>query len=303
MKTINPSTHISNTLFDTDEVIHRTFKPGHRCTLFYGDCIKLLKTLPAGSVDLIVTSPPYNMSKEYEKTLDRNDYYLTQKKIITECTRVLKHTGSICWQVGNYVKKGEIIPIDIMLYPIFNALKLQMRNRIVWHFGHGLHASKRFSGRYETIMWFTKSNDYYFNLDPVRIPQKYPHKKHFKGTKKGQFSCNPKGKNPSDVWDIPNVKSNHVEKTDHPCQFPVALVERLVLAMTQDNDLVLDPFMGTGSTAIASLKNNRRSVGAEINKNYCAIAKKRIHMTFNKSIRIRKLEQPIYQPTFLSVTP
>ena len=116
-----------------------------------------------------------------------------------------------------------------------------MRNRIIWHFGHGLHASKRFSGRYETIIWFTKSDNYYFNIDPTRIPQKYPNKKHFKGKKRGELSCNPLGKNPSDVWDIPNVKSNHIEKTDHPCQFPVALVERFILSTTKERDIVFDP--------------------------------------------------------------
>ena len=108
-----------------------------------------------------------------------------------------------------------------------------MRNRIVWHFEHGLHCSRRLSGRYETIMWFTKGDDYVFELDPIRVPQKYPGKKYFKGPKAGQYSCNPLGKNPGDVWTIPNVKSNHVEKTGHPCQFPVELIERLVLALTR----------------------------------------------------------------------
>lgn len=150
--------------------------------------------------------------------------------------RILKPQGSICWQVGNYVDNGEIIPLDVILYPIFSRLGLQLRNRIVWHFGHGLHASKRFSGRYEVILWFTKGHDYVFNLDAVRVPQKYPQKKHFKGPKKGELSGNPLGKNPGDIWEIPNVKANHVEKTIHPCQFPVELIERLVLALTNEDD-------------------------------------------------------------------
>ena len=171
---------------------------------------------------------------------------------------------------------------------------MKMRNRIVWHFGHRLHASKRFSGRHETIMWFTKSDDYFFNLDPVRVPQKYPNKKYFKGNKKGELSCNPKGKNPSDIWDIPNVKNNHVEKTEHPCQFPVALVERLILSMTKENDIVFDPFIGSGSSAVASLKNNRRCIGADTEKKYIEIAKKRINMTLDGSIKTREINKPIY---------
>ena len=183
-----------------------------------------------GKFKLIVTSPPYNLQKVYErKSSNLTDYLNDQKLVIEECARLLNEEGSICWQVGNYVDKGEIVPLDTLLYPIFRDLGLKLRNRIVWHFGHGLHCSKRLSGRYETINWWTKSDNYTWNLDPIRVPSKYPNKKHFKGPKVGEFSCNPAGKNPSDVWMFPNVKSNHVEKTVHPCQFPVELVERLVL--------------------------------------------------------------------------
>ncbi len=215
--------------------ITNRFDLNANCVLFEGDCLDLLKTIPDNTIKLVVTSPPYNLGKEYETRLHLQKYLDQQKKIITECARVLSDEGSICWQVGNYVDNGRIVPLDIVLYPIFESLGLQLRNRIVWHFGHGLHASKRFSGRYEVVMWFTKSNNYTFNLDPIRVPQKYPQKKHFKGPKKGELSGNPLGKNPSDIWDIPNVKSNHIEKTIHPCQFPIELIERLVLSMTNEN--------------------------------------------------------------------
>jgi adenine-specific DNA-methyltransferase len=194
--------------------------------IFYeGDCLELLAKIPDELVKLVVTSPPYNLGKSYENRLDLDEYLAQQRAVIEECARVVSDQGSICWQVGNYVDNSEIIPLDIILYPIFASLGLHLRNRIVWHFGHGLHASKRFSGRYEVILWFTKGNDYTFNLDAVRVPQKYPNKKHFKGPKKGQLSGNPLGKNPSDVWEIPNVKANHVEKTIHPCQFLVELTQ------------------------------------------------------------------------------
>ena len=166
--------------------------------------------------------------------------------MINHCVRLLHPQGSICWQVGNYIDRGEIIPLDTILYPMFVAHRLHLRNRIVWHFGHGLHCSKRLSGRYETINWWTKGDTYTWNLDPIRIPSKYPGKRYFKGPKRGQLSGNPLGKNPSDVWSIPNVKNNHPEKTVHPCQFPVELVERLVLSMTDPDDTVFDPYMGVG---------------------------------------------------------
>ena len=276
--------------------IKNTFDVDNPVTLYPGDCMDLLRAIPDNCIQLIVTSPPYNLGKAYEKRTNIATYYGWQQQVIKECYRVLKPSGSLCWQVGNYVDNGEVVPLDLLLYPIFTALKMKMRNRIIWHFGHGLHASKRFSGRHETIMWWTKSDAYYFDLDPVRIPQKYPHKKHFKGTKKGELSCNPKGKNPSDVWDIPNVKNNHTEKTAHPCQFPVELVERLVLSMTQENDLVLDPFVGVGSTLVAALKHKRKGIGAEIEAQYVAIAADRVQATWQGILPTRAMNKPIYTP-------
>ena len=264
--------------------------------LFEGDTLQLLPTIPSDSIRLIVTSPPYNLGKSYETRVDLDTYLSEQEKVIEECVRVLADDGSICWQVGNYVKNGEIIPLDIMLYPLFASRGLRLRNRIVWHFGHGLHTTKRFSGRYEVILWFTKSDHYVFNLDPIRVPQKYPGKKHFKGPRKGELSGNPLGKNPTDVWEIPNVKANHIEKTIHPCQFPVELVERLVLGLTNENDWVLDPFMGVGSTAIAALIHHRKVLGAEIMPDYVQITKNRVHQAEIGQLKIRPMDRPVYQP-------
>lgn len=272
------------------------FNPEADLVLYEGDCLDLLKDIPNNYVKLVVTSPPYNLGKTYENKTDMKQYLKQQRKVIKECTRILDDDGSICWQVGNYVDNGEIIPLDIALYPIFESLDLHLRNRIVWHFGHGLHASKRFSGRYEVIMWFTKTDDYIFHLDPVRVPQKYPSKKHFKGPKNGKLSCNPLGKNPSDIWEIPNVKSNHVEKTIHPCQFPVELIERLVLSMTNEKDWVFDPFIGVGSTALAALLHKRKAIGAEIMPEYVKIAKNRVNLAENGKLRIRPMERAVYDP-------
>ncbi|MCD6344869.1 MAG: site-specific DNA-methyltransferase [Anaerolineae bacterium] len=279
------------------------FDPDADFILHHGDCLDLLARLPDEFVQLVVTSPPYNIGKSYEKHLDLDVYLKKQRLVIEECVRVLAESGSICWQVGNYVENGEIIPLDILLFPIFSSLHLHLRNRIVWHLGHGLHASKRLSGRYEVILWFTKGNDYVFNLDAVRVPQKYPQKKYFKGPKKGQLSCNPLGKNPSDVWEIPNVKANHVEKTIHPAQFPVELIERLVLSLTAEGDWVLDPFMGVGTTAVASLMHGRKAIGAEIMSEYVEIAKERVHLAEKGALRVRPMERPVYDPARRVVIP
>lgn len=261
------------------------------------DNLDFMRSLKKGSMDLIVTSPPYNIGKEYEKRTPLDIYIESQASTIAEAVRLLHPQGSICWQVGNHVDDGEIFPLDIILYRLFKDHGLQLRNRIIWTFGHGLHCQNRFSGRHETILWFTKSDDYTFNLDPVRVPSKYPEKKHFKGPNKGKISSNPLGKNPSDVWDIPNVKSNHVEKTDHPCQFPVGLVERLVLGLTNPGDNVLDPYLGVGSSAIAALKHDRNAYGCDLEQSYIDTALERVQQLRAGELRTRPMNKPVYDPT------
>jgi DNA modification methylase len=274
-----------------------------------GDSLTVLQKTEDDKFDLIITSPPYNVGKSYEIKTSIEKYLATQEEIINELVRTLSDKGNLCWQVGNYVEKGEIFPLDIFYYQIFKKHGLKLRNRIIWYFGHGLHASNRFSGRYETILWFSKTDDYIFNLDNVRIPAKYPGKLHFKGPKKGQPSGNPLGKNPSDIWtilkqdwdsgmwNIPNVKSNHPEKTIHQCQFPIELVERCVLALTNENSWVLDPFAGVGSTIIAAIKNNRNAIGIEKEEEYCMIAEKRIKDFSEGVLKIRPINKPIHIPS------
>lgn len=277
--------------------------------VIWGEAKEKLSLMEDGKFDLIVTSPPYNIGKSYEIKQDIEQYLETQEDIIGELVRVLSDVGSICWQVGNYIDKGEVFPLDIYYYQIFKKHGLKLRNRIIWHFGHGLHAQKRFSGRYETILWFSKTDQYIFNLDAVRVPSKYPGKLHFKGDKKGQPSGNPLGKNPSDIWEIvvkdwgdelwniPNVKSNHPEKTEHPCQYPVELVERCVLALTKENSWVLDPFAGVGSSLIAALKNGRNAIGIEKEEEYCTITQQRIQHLKEGNLSLRPINKAIHVPS------
>lgn len=265
-------------------------------TMACEDNLEFMSKLPDGQMMLVVTSPPYNLGKDYEARTSLDDYLAGQEQVIRECIRLLHPQGSICWQVGNYVNDGEIVPLDAVLYPVFRRHGLKLRNRIVWHFGHGLHSSKRLSGRYETINWWTKSDDYTWNLDPIRVPSKYPGKRHFKGPNVGKLSGNPKGKNPSDVWEFPNVKNNHPEKTVHPCQFPVELVERLVLSMTDEGDAVFDPYMGVGSSIIAALMHGREAYGCDTVSEYVDIAWERIRQLSHGTLRTRPMGKPIYNP-------
>lgn len=300
------------TLFDQEDgqiEIDSVFRHDSHIVVCQDDALKACKKLPQKTFRLIISSPPYNMGKEYEKTTTLNDYLVWQKEILEQLVGLLTDDGSIVWQVGNYIHDGEVFPLDIYFYPILKELGLKLRNRIVWHFDHGLHAAKRFSGRYEVLIWFTKTDDYLFNLDPVRVPSKYPGKLHYKGEKKGLPSGNPLGKNPSDFWtflqnefdsgiiDIPNVKSNHPEKTEHPCQFPVELIQRCVLALTNRNDWVLDPFGGVGTALIAALSCGRRGISIDRDNHYCEIARERIRLFQSGLLKLRPIGKPIHVPS------
>ena len=245
-------------------------------TIHLGDCLPWLSSLPAESVDCIISSPPYNIGKEYESRQALDAYLAEQAQVLAQCARVLKTTGSIFWQVGAYSNRGSLIPLDIRFFPILEDLQLIPRNRIMWVRQHGLHARNKFSARHETILWFTKTDDYKFYLDAVRVPQKYQNKKSWRGQNKGELTCNPEGKNPGDVWVFQNVKHNHEEQTVHPAQFPEDMVARMTLATTQTGDVVLDPYMGTGTVAVVARDHGRRFLGAELDPGYHSVALRRL---------------------------
>jgi adenine-specific DNA-methyltransferase len=242
----------------------------------HGDCLPWLQSLPDESVDCIISSPPYNIGKAYETRAHLSHYLANQTTILAECVRVLKQTGSLFWQVGSYSLAGTLIPLDVRFFPILEDLGLIPRNRIMWVRQHGLHARNKFSARHESVLWFTKSNSYVFDLDAIRVPQKYQNKKSWRGDNKGELTCNPLGKNPGDIWAFQNVKHNHEEQTIHPAQFPEAMVARMVLATTRAGDVVMDPYMGTGTVAVVARDHGRHYIGAEIDDGYFKVLERRI---------------------------
>ena len=213
-----------------------SYKKGYDIVLGCADVMEFLASVPSNSSSLVVTSPPYNIGKSYEKRMKFEDYLSWQRKVIKECIRTLKATGSICWETGNYVEKGEVHPLDVYFTGIFKEFGLISKKRVIWRIGHGLHARRRFSGRYETISWYTKGHKHTLNLDRNRVPRKVTPEAWQRVLDDWD----------EEIWDVPNVKANHPEKTIHPCQFPIELVERLILALTNENDVVLDPFAGVG---------------------------------------------------------
>jgi DNA modification methylase len=290
--------------------VARGLDPGAEVNLLHGDSLEQLRAVPDGCAKLVITSPPYNIGKEYETQVALAAYLDGLVPVVAELYRVTASEGSLCWQVGNYVENGEVFPLDIWFYPIFRAAGFRLRNRIIWHFDHGLHATHRLSGRYETMLWFTKSDDYTWNLDDIRVPSKYPGKTNYKpGANYGKPSGNPLGKNPSDIWklmvhewetglwDIPNVKANHPEKTPHPCSFPIELVERCVLAMTNERDLVLDPFSGVGSALLAAVKRGRRALGIDREERYLEESERRFELLASGALSYRTLGKPVHAPS------
>ncbi|MEN3793746.1 site-specific DNA-methyltransferase [Fulvimarina sp. MAC3] len=272
-------------------------REGAPFVLFNGSCLDLIEAMDDHYLDLTLTSPPYFMGKSYDTSYKVDDFVKDHSRIAPEIARVTKIDGSIAWQVGHHVKGGVCVPLDFLAYSAFNQVPgIKLRNRIIWSFGHGVHSARRFSGRHESVLWFTQSERYFFDLDAVRVPQKYRGKKYYKGPNKGQWSSNPLGKNPGDVWEIPNVKANHVEKTDHPCQFPIALAQRLIRALSPAAGVIFDPFSGSGSAGLAAVIEGRRFIGAELSGAFCQTAERRFRQWEEGKLGFRPLEKPIYEP-------
>jgi adenine-specific DNA-methyltransferase len=262
--------------------------------LIHGDSLDILPLLEKGSIDLTLTSPPYYLGKKYDTSTDLREFKKLHERILPEVVRVTKEGGSICWQVGYHVLTDSFTPLDFIVHSIMQDFDhIHLRNRVIWEFGHGHHLTKRFSGRHEVLLWYTHGKEYFFDLDAVRVPQKYPGKLRYKGANKGEASGNPLGKNPSDVWDFPNVKSAHIEKTEHPCQFPIALAQRVIRAFTRKNEMVLDPFAGVATTAVAAILEDRNYTAVEMDQNYINLAGKRIELAINGSLRYRDDSPPL----------
>lgn len=270
-------------------MIHSTHDlAGARATLHRADAVAFLQGLKPRSVALTFTSPPYCIGKEYDNAHTLDAFIAEFDRSLEAMVAATEEGGSICWQVGHNVWDGSITPLDaIIIERLRSRSDLRLKNRIVWSFAHGAHAKTRFSGRHETLLWYSKGEAQHFDLDSVRVPQKYPGKRHYKGPRKGQPSGNPLGKNPGDVWDIPNVKSRHPEKTAHPCQFPVALARRMIRALSHPGALVIDPYMGSATTGIASLLEGRNFAGCDLENSYIQLAASRFGELVGGKLQIR----------------
>lgn len=260
-------------------------------TITCADSLQCMAAMKSESVDLVVSSPPYNIGKAYEVRVELAAYAEWQGHILKEVVRTMRPGASLAWQVGNYVSKGEVVPLDMLFLPILMGEGLTLRNRFIWHFGHGLHARTRFSGRHETVLWLTKGGGFFY--DPqIILPAGAPIPDDTSGIAPAVLEAMMTG-----CWDIPNVKHNHVEKIpDHPCQFPVALAERMVLGTSRPGDLVLDPFAGVGSAGVAAIAHGRRFMGIDRDPLYCSIARERLEGVKTGQTKWRRHDQEVTRP-------
>lgn len=245
--------------------------------IYQKDCMQAMKEIPDELIDLTITSPPYNIGKEYEELAELDDYLGWCKDWIEEVHRITVDNGTFWLNIGYLEVEGKGLAVPIS-YLLWDKTPFYLLQEVVWNYSAGVACRKRFSPRNEKLLWFVKDpKSYVFNLDDVRDPDvKYPNQK-----KNGKLRCNPLGKNPSDVWQISKVtsgkKRSSPERTPHPAQFPVALVERMLKSSSNAGDLVLDPFMGSGSTAECALKNGRYVIGFELKSEYIGYAESRIN--------------------------
>ncbi len=262
-----------------EKIIETLGKPAFQCksvAIYNTDCIDGMRELPKNLINLTVTSPPYNIGKEYEEIAHIDDYIKWCKEWIAEIYNLTTKDGSFWLNIG-YVEiphKGLAVPIPYLLW---DKTEFYMIQEVIWNYGAGVACRKRLSPRNEKLLWYVKDpKKYTFNLDPIRDPNvKYPNQK-----KNGKLKCNPLGKNPSDVWQIAKVTSgknrSSKERTPHPAQFPTELIDRVIKACSNKGDIILDPFMGSGTTAECALKNDRYVIGFEIENKYIELAKSRL---------------------------
>jgi len=258
--------------------------------IFCVDTLEVQRRLLPEMFDLVITSPPYNIGKEYESVMPVDDYVRWTDRWITETCRLLAEHGALLLNLG-YISveaKGRAVPLPYLLW---DKVPLYLNQEIVWNYSAGVACKNYLSPRNEKILWYVKDkNNYVFNLDAIRDPNvKYPHSR-----RHGKPRVNTLGKNPSDVWEIAKVTTgagrSSAERTPHPCQFPADLIDRLVRGFSRKGDIVFDPFVGSGTTIESCVRHGRYCIGFEIRQDYCDIAVSRIREYREQSAQLLAFE-------------
>ncbi len=268
-----------------NSLIGQPYYETDKCLLYCGDSLTLQKKINKSIFNAVITSPPYNIGKEYESIVSVDEYIKWSIEWINGACNLLTDSGCLLLNLGytSVADTGRAVPLPYLLW---DKIPLFLNQEIVWNYSAGVACKNYLSPRNEKILWYVKDKlNYTFNLDAIRDPNvKYPNSK-----RHGKSRVNALGKNPSDVWQIAKVTTgknrSSKERTAHPCQFPVDLINRLVLGFTNKNEVIFDPFVGSGTTIESCIKNDRYCVGFEIQPSYCEIIKKRID-NLDKQLKI-----------------
>lgn len=268
-----------------DNIINKMGKPYYQngdFVLYNSDCVEFMNKLESPVFDLTVTSPPYNIGKSYETHTNLDDYVKWSREWIKGVYKNTIQNGTFWLNVGYTPKHdmGKAVPLSYLLWNLSDFYFIQ---EVIWNYGAGVAGRLFYSPRNEKFLWYVKDKDLYtFNLDDVRDPNvKYPNQK-----KNGKIRVNSLGKNPTDVWQFAKVTSganrSSKERTNHPAQFPESVIDRVIKASSNKGDIVFDPFVGSGTTAIVALRNGRKCVAIEVSKEYCDLTIKRYESELQK---------------------
>jgi adenine-specific DNA-methyltransferase len=287
--------HLSPVLRTARSALGAPFWQRGTLALYHGDCLDLMAALPAGCVDLTVTSPPYNIGKAYEKALPIDEYLDWSERWMAAVHRITRPAGAFWLNLGYvpYPPRGRAVPLPYLLW---DRTSFYLVQEVVWHYAAGVAARHSFSPRNEKWLWYVRDPAAYtFNLDAVRDPDvKYPNQK-----KNGRLRVNQAGKNPGDVWIIPKVTTGQgmdgqrasPERTKHPAQFPLAVVDRIIRAASNQSELVLDPFVGSGSALEAAFRADRVGIGFDTSREYLEIAANRLERVIDSGRQLSLISE------------
>ena len=267
-------------LFQKRLVYNEDDLTNYRNKTICGDAFQTLKKLPENAFDLLFADPPYNLTKNFgtnsfkETSLGEYEFWLDSW--LKDCVKLLKPTASI-YICGDWRSASAIQRVGMKYFIL--------RNRITWEREKGRGARANWKNAAEDIWFFTVSDEYVFNLEAVKTKRRVlaPYKengkpKDWKKSKNGNFRLT----HPSNLWtDLTVPFWSMPENTDHPTQKPEKLLAKIILASTNENDLILDPFAGSGTTAVVARKLNRNFVAIEADEKYCLLAEKRLNSAEN----------------------
>lgn len=230
--------------------------------VFSADCLDLLQRLPSDSVQLIICDPPYNiLMADWDS---HADYLVWANSWLVEAQRVLKNSGNFVvfggLQYQTEAGSGDLLSIvaEVRRKNLFNLVNL-----IIWNYPNGMSAHRFFANRHEEIIWFTKTNEYYFDLDSVREQYDEHTKKVYLRDKRLRPESVEKGRNPTNVWRIPRLNGNSKERVGHPTQKPIAIIDRLISSLSYEGSIVLDFFAGSGVTTRVAMAKGRHSISTD----------------------------------------